>query len=169
MTITAKVDFKEYVKLVFTLTYKKPVMIVIVCVGLAMLTWVVGYALGFSFLPEPQFYQYTTIALILVVQPCMIFLTIRRTFISSNHLGESLRIAFDPEKISLTGAAFHTEFAWAGTFKVVELPHWFMVYQNTISAVLAPKRSFAPGEIEELKRMLKKVPGLKLHLQHPRG
>ncbi|MBK8497956.1 MAG: YcxB family protein [Flavobacteriales bacterium] len=164
MTIRTKITLKEYTKLLFPLIYRKPMMIVILCAGVAVLGWVVGYALGLEFLPEPQIFQCITMALIVVVQPLMIFLTIRRTYISSNHLLEPLLMEFDQERIRMTGDFFYMEVIWAKTFKVVELRDWFMIYQNTMSAVIAPKRSFAPGEVDEFRRMLRSIPGLDLHL-----
>lgn len=75
-----------------------------------------------------------------------------------------MTIAFDHEKTRVTGESFYLEFAWTKTHKVVELRNWFMIYQNTLSAVLAPKRSFAPGEVAELRRIVRGVPDLELQL-----
>ncbi|MBP6698034.1 MAG: YcxB family protein [Flavobacteriales bacterium] len=164
MTIRTKITLKEYTRLLFPLIYRKPMMIVILCAGAAVLAWIVGYALGLEFLPKPLVFQYITLVLIVVVQPLMIFLTIRRTFISSNHLGESLSMEFDPERIRMTGDSFYMEVIWAKTFKVVELRNWFMIYQNTMSAIIVPKRSFAPGEADQFRRMVRDIPGLDLHM-----
>jgi len=99
-----------------------------------------------------------------VVQPLMVIRTIRRTYRSSSYLQEPLSIVFDRSKIRMTGVSFYMELIWSETHKVVELDDWFMIYQNTISAIIAPKRSFAPGKADEFKRMLRFMPGLNLHL-----
>src|SRR5436190_3563920 len=142
IAIKARISFRQYAALLFRLTYTKPALIVIVSVGLLMAAWVLGHAWGLSFLPEPRFFQYVTLVLIFLVQPLFILATIRRTYVSSDHLGEPLEMVFDAEHMRITGRSFYTERAWARSFKVVELKDWFMIYQNTLSAVLVPKRSF---------------------------
>jgi hypothetical protein len=163
------VGFREYVWLLYGVAYKKPMMWVILGVGLCMLTWVVGYRCGLSFLPEPQFYQCTTLGLIFLVQPTVIYLTIRRTYVSSNHLGETLEMTFDPELIRITGESFYTELAWARIFKVVELRKWYMIYQNTLSAVLVPKRAFNGKEEAAFRQVVRTVAGPKVHLKEGRS
>jgi hypothetical protein len=165
IAIKARISFRQYAILLFRLTYAKPALIVIVSVGLLMAAWVLGYGVGLSFLPAPQFYQYTTLALIFVVQPLFIFSTIRRTYVSSDHLREPLEMVFDGEQIRITGKYFYTELSWAGLFKVVELRDWFMIYQNTLTAVLVPKRAFKGRQQREFKRLLGRVGVLDLRLR----
>lgn len=164
ITIKTRISFEQYAALLFRLTYKKPALIVIVCVGLVMVSWVLGSAWGLSFLPEPQFFQYVTVALIFLVQPLFILSTIRRTYVSSDHLGEPLEMVFDAEHIRITGKSFYTERAWAKLFKVVELHEWYMIYHNSLSAVLVPKRSFKKAQAREFEELLRSVPGLDLRL-----
>lgn len=166
ITIKAKISFKQYVGLLFRLTYTKPPLLVIVCVGLMMAAWVVCYAWGLSFVTKPQTFQYITLLVIFLMQPLFIFLTIRRTYMSSYHLREPVEMVFDEDHIQITGKFFYLELNWAGLFKVVELRNWFMLYQNSLSAVLVPKRSFKAEQQPEFKELLNAVPGLDLRLMH---
>ncbi|MFZ1685790.1 MAG: YcxB family protein [Flavobacteriales bacterium] len=165
MRINTRVTYSEYMKLLFTLAYRKPMMLVVVVLGAAVLLFLVACSLGLEPLPQPHFYHYTALLLILVVQPLAILYTISRTYRSSNHLKERLSIELDAERTRLTGESFSMEFAWTKTYKVVELRNWFMIYQNTLSAVLIPKRAFAPGEQEALRRIVLAVPGLRSQLR----
>src|SRR5689334_1668527 len=92
MTIKTRISFKEYCKLLFGLTYKRPMMKVIVCVALAMIVWIVTYYLHLLPLPKPRIYQYITLAIISLIQPLVIYSTIRRNYYSSNHLKEPMEI-----------------------------------------------------------------------------
>src|SRR5689334_15247789 len=114
ISIKARITLKQYMKLLLRLTYTKPALLVIVGVGVLMAAWVVGDALGLSFLPEAQVFQYITLALIFVVQPVFIFLTIRRTYLSSDHLREPLQMEFDADRIRITGKTFYMELTWTG-------------------------------------------------------
>jgi len=164
MTIKTRISFKEYVKLLFRLTYKKPMMKVILCVALAMLTWIAGYYLHFLPLPQPTFYQYTTLFLITVAQPLVIYSTIWKNYHSGSHYKEPLEIEFLPKEIKMTGESFYTVLQWEKIYKVVELQDWFLIYQNSLSAIIIPKKSFPPGKIESFKQLLRSIPDLNLHL-----
>jgi len=165
ITIITSITFREYAKLLFTLTYKKPTMILIVCIGLIMTGWIGGYWSGLLPVPEPLIYQYITLSLIAVVQPAFIYSIIRKNYLSSNHLRELLEIIFTEKLIIVKGNSFLTELTWEKTFKVVELTNWFLIYQNNLSAIIIPKRVFAINECDQFKGLLRSIPGLDLHLQ----
>jgi len=165
MKIASQITLKEYMKLLMGRAYHKPAMLVIVTVGVGMALWIISFHLGLSFLPEPQYYQYTTLALIAVVQPTALFFITRKSYRSSSHLQEKVEMEFTPEHIRLRGDTFVTELTWAAVFKVVELPQWFMVYHNSLTAILVPKRSFHAAQEQEFKHLLRSIPGLKLTLR----
>src|SRR6185295_14315595 len=106
MKIKTEISFKEYRKLLFSLTYRKPIMKVILCVAFVMLVWILGYYLHFLPVPKPQIYQYTTLILITVVQPITIYWTIKRNYDSSNHLREHLEIELTQSEIKVQGESF---------------------------------------------------------------
>src|SRR4051794_38440789 len=125
MTIKTKISFREYRNLLFGLTYKKPMMKVIVCVGFAMLVWISGYYLHYLPVPRPEIYQYITLTLIAVVQPTVIYWTIKKNYDSSNHLREPLEIELTAGEIKMKGQSFYTEIAWKKIFKIDEQTNWF--------------------------------------------
>ncbi|MEP7237597.1 MAG: YcxB family protein [Ferruginibacter sp.] len=154
MTIKSKISFKEYRNLLFGLAYKKPMMKVIVCVGLAMLVWISGYYLHFLPVPKPLIYQYITLILITVVQPAVIYWTIKRNYDSSNHLREQLEIEITQQEIKIQGESFFLEITWEKVFKTDEQKDWFLIYQNTLSAIILPKRDFNSAQLETFKKLL---------------
>lgn len=163
MKVKTSVSFKEYAKLLLKLTYRKPIMIVIVFVAFAMLVWIITAGLNIINIPQPTIYQYITLGLITVVQPLVIYHTIWNNYHSSSHLKERLEMELDFTHIHITGESFYTKLTWQKTYKVVELKNWFLIYQNNLSAVIIPKKSFADNQIEEFKKLLKEIPGLDLH------
>ena len=163
MTIVTKISFKEYVMLLYKLTYKKPVMRLLLFVALAMLVWIIGYYAKILPVPKPAIYQYITFFLITVVQPTVIYSTIRKNYFSSNHLKEQLKIEFTSSEIKMQGDSFYTELDWTKLYKVQELKDWVLIYQNNLSAIIIPKRSLT-GKLREFKHLLNSIPGLKLQL-----
>jgi hypothetical protein len=167
MKIKTKIAFKEYRKLLFSLTYRKPIMKVILGVAFAMVVWILGYYLRFLPVPRPQIYQYITLILITVIQPVVIYFTIRRNYNSSNHLKEPLEIEFNNKDIKVRGESFYTELTWEKTYNVTELTNWFLIYQNNFSAIIVPKKSFIGNQKEEFRQLLKSLGQTPVHLKKP--
>lgn len=157
MIIDTKITFKEYRNLLYSLTYRKPIMIILLCVAAFLLMWIVCYHLHILNLPKPIIYQYLTLSLICVVQPLVIYITIRRNYYSSNHLREMLQMECTDDRIKITGESFYLEVFWNKMFKIVEQDHWFLIYQNNLSAILIPKKHFRDDQIAGFKHILKNI------------
>jgi len=164
MTIKTKISFKEYRRLLFSLVYKKPIMKIIVGVGIAMIIWILGYYLNLIPVPKPEIYQYITLILIMIVQPTVIYWTIKRNYESSNHLGEQLEIHLTETEINIQGESFYTKIASDKIFKVDEEPCHFLFYQNTLSAIIISKKVLDCTESKELRRIISAIPNVPKHL-----
>lgn len=164
MTIKTKISLKQYYKLLFGLAYKKPILKIIVGVGCVMVIWIAGYYFHFIPVPKPEIYQYITLLLIAVVQPIAIYLTIKRNYDSSNHLGEQLEINVTEGEIKITGESFYTELLWNKIFKVDESPNYFLIYQNNLSAIIIAKKDMTELEIQEFKNILKGICNVPVHI-----
>ena len=165
MIIKTKISFKEYKRLLFGLAYKKTMMKLILLVALAMVIWILGYYLHFLPVPKPLIYQYLTLGLIAIVQPMVIYMTIKRNYNSSNHLREELEVELTDEGIKITGESFYTEIMWNKLFKIEEQKNWFLIYQNNLSAILLPKKDFHRNQEEDFKKILMNVQNVPVHFQ----
>lgn len=165
MKIKAKISFKEYRNLLFMLTYRKPILKILLCVAFAMVVWILGYYLHFLPVPKPKIYQYITLILIAVVQPITIYLIIKRNYESGNHLKEPLEIEVTRDVIKVQADSFYMEIKWDKLFKIDEHSDWFLIYQNTLSAILIPKKDLDNTQLEEFKRLLTSVPRVPIHFK----
>jgi len=165
MVIHTLVPFKAYVKLLFTLTYRKPIMILLVSVAILLVLWIIDYRLNIFTLPAPSYYQYFTLFLIGIVQPSVIYNNIYKNYHSSSHLKEKLKIEFTPTQIKITGESFYTELAWQKIFKVLELNNWFLIFQNNFSAIIIPKKVLQPNEAEFVA-LVKSIKGIHTNLKN---
>lgn len=157
MQIKSNVTFKEYLKLLYKLTYERPVMKLILAFAGIILLWIIFYYLNIFNLPEPIIYQYITLVLIIIVQPIVIYTTIRRNYFSSNYLMEPLEMEITSQEIKIKGDSFYLEIKWHKVFKIVEKGNWFLLYQNSLSAILIPKNVMSDDEVDKFRRILKKV------------
>lgn len=155
MKIQAKVTFRQYLKLLYRLTYEKPMMKFLIFVAIVIVVWIAVYYLDLFALPEPIIYQYITLILIVVVQPFVIFTTIRKNYYSSSHLREMLDMELTPKQIKIKGESFYMEILWTNIYKVVEKQNWFLVYQNNLSAIIIPKKDLSEAEKHTIREILK--------------
>ena len=99
-----------------------------------------------------------------MVQPCAIYLTIKRNFDSSTQLGEQLEIELNQQEIKVQGESFYTEMRLDKVFKIDERTNWLLIYQNNLSAIIIPKRDFTMAQHEELRQILTTIPNVPVHL-----
>jgi len=92
--------------------------------------------------------------LIVVVQPIVIYMTIRRNYMSSNHLRETLEIEITQKEVKIVGESFYLEIKWNKIFKVIEKQNWFLIYQNNLSAILIPKKDLHENGTVHLRKIL---------------
>jgi hypothetical protein len=161
MKLKAKVTIRQYLKLLFSLAYSKPVMIFLICFALLLVLWITLFHLGILNLPEPVIYQYITLFLIAVIQPTVILTTIIRNYYSSNHLRETLDIDLSDDKIKIKGESFYMEILWTKIYKLSEKKNWFLIYQNNLSAILIPKKDLTSHQIKQIQEILGSVTTIK--------
>ena len=154
MIIKTKIRFKEYVKLLYSLSYERTMLRLLVLVALLLLLWILFYNFDVFNLPKPIIYQYITLSLIAIAQPAIIFITIWRNYYSSNQLRETLEIELANEMIKINGESYYMEIEWEKLFKIVEKPNWFLMYQNNLSAIIIPKKDMDEKDIVNFRRLL---------------
>lgn len=165
MTLTTRVSLKQYTKLMFMLAYRKPILILLVSFNILMIAWVISYFAGWLKLPEPEYPQYMAIFLITIVQPLMIYLAVRSNYKSSTRLNSEMKLTFTHEKLIISGHMFYSEFSWYKAYKLVEYKNWFLIYENTLAAVLIHKNDITKEEQLKFKALIKTIPDLDLTLR----
>jgi len=140
-------------------------MILIVIAGLFSLIWILNGQFKFLPLPSPTFYQYITLIIIAVIQPFVIYTTIRKNYHSSSHLKEPLEIEFTHSRVKIKGKSFYTEVDWKKTFKIIELKNWFIIYESNLTAVIIPKKSLSKIQEEEFRKIVMSIKKVPVHLK----
>lgn len=162
MKLKFKITFKEYVKLLYSLAYQKTMLRLLVVVAMLLLLWIIFYNLDLFNLPKPLIYQYITLVLIAIVQPFIIFMTIRRNYCSSNQLREPVEMEIVPKEIKINGESYYMEIRMEKLFKIVEKANWFLLYQNNLSAIIIPKKAMNSTDIDNFRKILKDIPNIKI-------
>lgn len=154
MKIKTKISFKQYVKLLYSLAYEKIGLRLLICFAFIILLWIIFYHTNILNLPKPLIYQYITLGLISIVQPVLIFITIRSNYYSSNQLMETLIIELSKEDIKINGESYYMEIKWDKLFRIVEKQNWFLLYQNNLSAIIIPKKDMSENDINNFIKFI---------------
>jgi hypothetical protein len=120
---------------------------------------------GFYFF-EPDFYaQFPVLPValglaMLLLPPLSLWRSSKKNYFGDSRLREKFTYKFDSEKIQVMGESFHTTFAWDKLYKLEVSTNWVLLWQSAQMALLIPKRDVGPQQIETLKRIAGKYPGV---------
>lgn len=157
MRIKTKLTFNEYLKLIFLLTYRKAVNILLSIIGLAMFIGAILYFIGVISIPTdgPPYITLLLGFLIVVVSPLSTYIASRRAFYSHTSLRETIFYEFEDDKIQVTGETFNSVLTWSSIYKVLELKHWMLIYQSKLIANIIPKQSFQGTQLADFRELVK--------------
>jgi hypothetical protein len=156
MRIETQVSFKEYLRLMLGLTYKKPFLVFLLCVGIILIIGSILYLIGFKVpFDSPPYYQLIFAFSIIFLLPFFVYLSAKKTFSSSGRFQERIVYEFLDDYIKITGESFNSELTWEKTYKITELRNWIFIYQNRLVANIIPKKSFG-NNLSEFKELVKR-------------
>jgi len=169
MKFISSINFNDYLKLNYILTYKNKWVIYISILGLLMLLATGLYYSGLTpwlyAKDNPPYFQFFFGIFTLIGIPCSVYFSAKRNFKASERLQEEIEYELTNEKFKLTGSSFSNEMTWDKTYKIQELKNWFLIYQNRKVANLIPKRNLSLEQTEYLRNLFKTFKNIKLKLK----
>jgi hypothetical protein len=138
VTVDAKVELPEYRKLIFKMTYARPLYIYFHVMGIFVLL------LSWSEMPNNWFGLFTTIFILYL--PVSVYRAANANYKSTQMLHEVIHYTFTPETITGSGQSFTSTMQWASLYKFKETKDWMILYTNRQVAMLIPKTAFTSAE-----------------------
>ena len=154
MTFETKVDFKDYVRLMFVLTYRRPGMIVASILGLLLFAFCILYIIGIVQSVEFPWLPFIYSLIIVLGMPLFVYYSADKNYKTYARLQERITYDISGDLIVMTGESFVTQMTWGKTYKVLELKDWLLLYQNKFVANIIPK-SLVGNQIHELREIIK--------------
>lgn len=163
--IKAKVEFNEYLKLMYYQIYKKKSIILITLFSLAMSIPAILYYLGVLDInyTTPPFLQLSFGFGVVILLPLILFYTIKKGY--NNVLQETIKYTFSEEGVGIAGDTFNANLKWEYILKIEELNNWILIYQNKLAVNYLPKSSFSKEELRQFKELINSLPDLKKKLK----
>jgi len=159
MKVTIKMTGRDYVNLMYIMTYRKPVIIIATGIGALMIAVCIVYIAGLRLINgyQPPYPQLFIGAMALVFIPLSLYFSAKRNYKANLRIQEPIEYDFTNDKLFLAGSSFKAEREWAKTYKILELKNYFLIYENNLIFNPIPKTTMTPAEISGIREVLRNV------------
>ena len=157
ITISTKLSFNDYLKLMFRMTYKNPILLFYSGGGAILLVVVfVLYVTGNLNSNGMPIEIFLILGLVFTLWvPFRLYRSAQKHYQSNKRIQEKLTYTFDEEKMHVSGESFEGTSDWKNVHKVSELKEYMMIYQSRATANMIPKSAFSPEQLSQFKAILK--------------
>jgi len=155
MKIDTNIKLKDYIKLMYILTYRRIGMKFASILGIFLFAFCIMYFIGIIESSEFPWLPIAYSAIIIIVMPLSIYYSAKNNYKTNARLQEKITYEISDELIRITGESFNSEMTWEKTYKVLELKNWFLFYQNKLVANIIPKESVG-NQTQELRAIIKR-------------
>ncbi len=152
MIIEYKIEQSEYIKLMFFQTYKKPIFILTLILGLINLYFVI-----ISLFLYEAFDDFTSLFIVifaLIFYPILLYVRFRNFYKSHKILGLRTITEIDDNGFSDIGEGFEAKILWQNIYKIKEIKNWILVYHNSTAYGFMPKRTMTKNQIQEFRNII---------------
>jgi hypothetical protein len=153
MAIKTKLSEADYIKLSFTLVFKKTAFKVLVGLVLAAL---IVLNLDFLLLPGAHLtleYKLTPLIFIFFVE-AFLWYTLKRNYSSNKRLQETIEYRFDEDFLYMSGESFSAQLSWNKVYKVTQTRDWILIWQTPNGANFIGKKDIGAGDVLAIKNIL---------------
>jgi hypothetical protein len=165
MIIETKLEQKEFIKVMFILTYRKPLYILFTSLGFLPLLIPAFYFHEGAILPMSDIIvQLICSSYFFVFLPITIYYNARKNFSTNVRIQEKITYEISESKIKCTGETFTSERTWEKLHKILELNNWIILYESRSTGSFIPKEAFG-DRLTEFKDLVRSKPFIKQKLK----
>lgn len=170
MIIKTKIEFNEYLKLMFFLTYRKGWYIFLSVIGVVFfvnstLSFTEIFKVNSTIDNDNTLSEFVFGILIVFLLPFLMYLRFKSTYFSNARIQEPIVYEFLNDQMKITGESFNSEADWSKTNKIEETRKWFLIYESKLSAHLIPKRNLSQEQIIDLRKILEALKDVRVKLK----
>jgi hypothetical protein len=153
ITLTGKIAYKDYRDLIFGLSFKKPVYLILLVVMILYLLTIMNNGVSKLNHPESNYFVFIFLGFA-ILSPILTFIQINKSYKSNRIFQEHLEYFLNNEFIQIKGETVDSIQRWTHFFKIKETKKFIMLYQGEIVATLLDKNMFNPGDLAEFRRFI---------------
>lgn len=160
--LATTVDFKNYLKLLFQLTFRRPLAIFLYIIV------IYGQIRNTIFYFNGDIEKFPVSSLIfctaaIILHMVRIYWEAQSTYNAIGQFRET-NIYFSSENITIKGRVSVCELDWNDIYKILELKKWILLYQDKHSFIMVSKEDIDSTELETLRKIIKNT-GIKAKLR----
>ncbi len=156
IVIETKTDFNSYLRLMYTLIYQKPLMIIMTILGFLFLLVPLLYFAGLlSFFSKPPWFILAFGLGTSLILPYSIYRQLNRIYNKNKALQEKIIYIFNQAGMDIIGETFRYQIPWEKINKIRSVSNWLMIYHDESEANIIPKASFDEIQLQSFQEMVK--------------
>ncbi|KPH10998.1 YcxB family protein [Chryseobacterium sp. ERMR1:04] len=154
MVIKTKLTFKEYLKLNIEILFGD-IFLVLGLIFLLLFS-ILGFISNIIFYSDSQnLWISFFIILVCVFLNAFKYFQLKKIYKTSKDIKEEITYTFSDEKIHVKGSTFESEFSIKSIYQIQEFKNLFLIYYNSHSKSIIPKKGFTKQEIATLRTIVK--------------
>jgi GR25 family glycosyltransferase involved in LPS biosynthesis len=160
--IETKMALKDFMRLVFFLTYRRPMVLLVTFLGIVFSTWgalaLVGiidfaaFSPGFTLLYGLFFLGWI---------PAAAYLRGRKQYASSKRSQELRKFEFTPQGIQMETETSNVDYKWSTVYEVKRSGKWVLIYLSRAEAIFIPRDAFSEEKFVAFTKLMQAVPSLR--------
>ncbi|MDQ1161244.1 hypothetical protein QE422_001612 [Chryseobacterium sp. SORGH_AS 447] len=158
MKIKYKISQKEYIRLMYFLAYRKPIVIVTLLLGFYMIYLDIKIIISGQLNLIPISSILFNIFILLgtfILYPLWYYYKFRKDYQTNKVISSETTSLFKDDIIQDVAESFTVELAWNNIYKIEELKNWFLFYHSKSTYGFCPKRAMTKDQVSELRNMIK--------------
>ncbi|MDB5030374.1 YcxB family protein [Mucilaginibacter sp.] len=164
MQIKTQIQFKDYLKLQYTLSYQSFFTLFSTC--LVVIAFIVSFRqILEGAADDDTIYWLIFLGAYIFLRPVVTYFATKKNFNTHQILREEIIYEFLPDKLLVTTSYSNSEIPWTKMYKIRELKKWFLIYQSNRTANLISKNFLTDEQILQLRSLFKSIQGIKLKLK----
>ncbi len=164
MKFSANIEFRTFLKLTYTLAYRKVLNVLLVAIGVLLLLLALVYAFTYFFTEYSHPGMPTDIMTLLAVGISSLLLTplsefwrIKRMFSSNSLIRDRIFYHISHESVNISGESFDSVLKWSSLWKVLETRQWFLLYQSRDIFTPIPKDAMTNEQVDEIRTIIQRA------------
>ena len=159
---SARITFKDYLNLIFRLSFRKPVFLIYL--GFTLLIIVNFITSGSRIaLQGDIIFPGVFVLVVVVLLPVILFFQTKRIYASNKLFHEQVSYSLDNNVITIKGETFESSIQWSHFLKITETKNFFMLYQGKTNATLLDKNAMTLPDRDEFRKFIKSLPATELN------
>jgi len=160
LRVTAHLTEKDFLQFNFYILFRRRLAVRILLLGTFLFLIVTAAQLLSGNVDSDRTLILICIALLAywTLVPAIVYVRASKAYRTSKFKVEELHYEFSPEGYTLENKILSSKLSWNAVYAVAETKSWFLVFQNSRSAHILPKRDFSPEQERALKGLFIRLP-----------